>query len=418
MAVELRPATAVLVLVAVLVAGSFGSLAFTEATGDDAGPESGLRMVTLEGDDRQLWLYTSRGLSFQEGTLAINVVVYGDPDDVHRRLLESGRGNWTATEADEQEVAPDERTGVLNATTVEWETADGSNRYVYLTGLQGGQWLAESYQVHDGAYLGSRHHIRAYTAPEDGGEWTAIQAHHEHWDWFMGRHIVTSVEASQSYVEREFANGATGPEITRQPVRGQNRPGFDKWLTVVDFRGSSSQAAAAAILLVLGAVGSRAEDVESAFRKHFPEADARAFLLAASVVGVLSFVRIAGVSLEQSLDLPPKAFAFALYPVLFAGLPATAYLLAQQLDRTRAFVGASVGFLAGILVDYSYLGVTNVPLDVLVHRGTLAVALGLVAVGGCRAERPVDSPDHVRIGVLLWLVATVLPLLRHTPLPV
>jgi hypothetical protein len=418
MAVELRPATAVLVLVAVLVAGSFGSLAVAEAGGAQGDAESSLTVIPLENDDRQLWLYTSRGLSFEKATLAINVVVYGDPDDVHRRLLESDRGNWTDTSEEEQEVAPDENTNVVNSTTIEWEVADGANRFAYLIDLQGGVWLAEQYQVHDGTYLGSRHHIRAYAPSDADSEWTAMQAHHEHWDWFMGRHIVRSTAESQSYVEQEFAAGGS-PDIARVPVGAESDPSFDRWLTIVDFREDEEQSALAGLALVLGIVGARRRGLRTTLRERFPTREARTLFLAAGIAAVLLFVRLWGITLEQSLDIPPKVFVIALYPLLFVGLPSTAYLLARPLDRSRAFAGASVGFIAGVLLDYSYLGVTHLPLDVLVHRGALAVALGLVAVGNSRVERhDSEGPDHFRTGVLLWLVATVLPMLRHTPLPV
>ncbi|MXR20207.1 hypothetical protein [Halobacterium bonnevillei] len=418
MAVELRPATAVLVLVAVLAAGSFGSLAVAEVGGTQGDAESTLTVIPLENDDRQLWLYTSRGLSFEQATLPINVVVYGDPEDVHRGLLESDRGNWTDTSEDEQEVAPDENTNVVNPTTIEWEVADGANRFAYLIDLQGGVWLTEHYQVHDGRYLGSRHHIRAYAPSEADSEWTAMQAHHEHWDWFMGRHIVRSTTESQSYVEREFAAGGS-PDITRVPVGADSDPSFDQWLTIVDFRADGAQSALAGLAFVLGLAGARRRGLSATLREHVPTRDVRTLLLAAGVAVVLLFVRLGGLSLERSFDVPPKVFAIALYPVLFVGLPLAAYLLARPLDRSRAFAGASVGFIAGVLLDYSYLGVTQLPLDVLVHRGALAVALGLVAVGNSRVERhDSEGPDHLRTGVLLWLVATLLPLLRHTPLPV
>lgn len=452
MAVELRPATAVLVLVVVLVAGSFGSVVVAEATSSsgDSDAQAALRTVPLDNSSDQLWLYTSRGLSFESATLAINVVVYGDPGQVQQGFLDSTRGNWTETESDEQEVAPDENLEEVNATAVEWEAADGANRYAYLQGLQRGIWLTESYQIHDGTYLGSRHHVRAYTSPDGDDDWTAIQAHHEHWDWFFGRHIVTSIDESQTYVERQFA-ASGNPEITRVPVAGEGGPSFDQWLTVVDFRSSPSEStsqsasqatteslvwspgnpstqpgapviaksAVGLLVLVLGSVQTRLGDVRSSLRTAYPEQDARTFFLASGMVVVLLFVRLAGIALEGAFDVPPKTFAVGLYPVLFVGLPVVAYLLARPLGRARAFSGASVGFLGGVLLDYSYLGVTHLPLDILVHRGAMAVALGLVAVGGSRVERRNDvEPDHVRAGALLWLVATVYPLLRHTPLPV
>ncbi|WP_232702873.1 hypothetical protein [Halobacterium wangiae] len=417
MAVELRPATAVLVLVAVLAAGSVGSIVVAEA--DSSGDDETLRSITLEGEDRHLWLFTSRGRTFDQPTLSVNVLVYGDPEDVRRRLVESNRGNWNETGAGEQEVAVDESASALNSTSVEWQVADGADRYVYLSDVEGGAWLSEDYQIHDGSYLGSRHHVRAYTPPGDDASWTAMQAHHEHWDWFMGQHIVTSVGDSQSYLEREFVDNRDGPAITRVPTSSGDHPGFDRWLTVVDFRNEGVQSAAVLAVVLLGAFRTRVADAGAALADQYPEADARAFVLAAGVGALFVSVRLAGIALERSLDLPPKGFAFLLYPVLFVGLPVTAYLLAGPLDRARAFGGASLGFIAAVLVDYTYLGVANIPLDVLVHRGALAVALGLVAVGGSRGERrDPEHADHVRSGVLLWLVATVLPLLRHTPLPV
>lgn len=418
MAVELRPATAVLVLAVVLVAGSFGSIVVTEAGVVEDEREPSLRLVPLDDGERHLWLYTSRGYSFESATLAVNVLAYGGPDRVRAEFLE-GDGAWNETSAEQQEVAPDEDAGAVTAADVEWEIADGANRYVFVQGLKLSVWLGESYQVHDGTYLGSRHHVRAYTAPEGGADWTAMQAHHEHWDWFMGRHVVTSTDESQSYVEREFADGPSSPDIRRVPVGAPDGPGFDMWLTVVDFGSPATQSAAAALAVVLGAVRARAEDVGAAVREHYPAADARAVLLGLGLVGLLAAVRLAGIALEEWSAVPPKTFAFALYPALFVGLPAVAYVLARQIDRPRAFAGATVGFVAGVLWDYSYLGVTHVPLDVLVHRGALAVALGLIAVGSSCVEREADDgPDHVRAGVLLWLVATLLPLLRHTPLPV
>lgn len=418
MAVELRPATAVLVLVAVLVAGSFGSIVVAEAGPvDDEADESNVNAIPLEGEEQQLWLYTSRGSSFAQPTLEINVVVYGDPDDVRRQLVQGG-GSWNETESDEQDVSPGETTGLVNATTVEWETASGADRYVYLAGLDGETWLSEDYQVHDGTYLGSRHHVRAYTAPNEEGNWTAMQAHHEHWDWFMGRHVVTSVDSSQSYLENEFADKPGAPEITRVPVDSESG-GYESWLTIVDYRSGESQVTAALLVVALGAVRGRVEDAVAAAAEKYPGRDARTAFLATGIVALFMTVRLAGITLEQSFDVPPKAFAFALYPVLFVGLPAATYMLSRHLEHTRAFAGASLGFLAAILVDYSYLGVANIPLDVLVHRGALAVALGMIAVGGSRTERKnPDRADHVRFGVLLWLVATILPLLRHMPLPV
>ena len=77
---ELRPAVAVLVLVGVLAVGASGSLVVTDVQSDDQ-PEQ-VESIPLPGEDRELWLYTSADRTFASPTLALNVVVYGDDDDV------------------------------------------------------------------------------------------------------------------------------------------------------------------------------------------------------------------------------------------------------------------------------------------------------------------------------------------------
>lgn len=417
MTVELRPRTAVLVLVAVLLAGALGSAGIADVAGGE--PDRLVHYVPLAEDERQLWLYTSRGQTFREPTLAVNVIVYGDPGEVRALLLETGRGDWNETAAEERELAPDEPLDAAATGENEWAMADGSNRYLFLTGNGGGRWLSESFQIHDGDYLGSRHHVRAYTPPEEG-EWIAMQAHHEHWDWFSVRHVVPSTDQSQGHLEREFATVRGAPEIRRIPTDTAGAGGFDRWVTIVDF--GSSTAVATALLsgvLLIGAVGARARDVSATLGAKYPESDMRAVLLGLGLVGVVLGVRLAGVRLERALAVSPKSIAVLLYPAIFVGLPIVAARLARPLDPARAFVGASVGYLAAILVDYSSLGVTQLALDTLVHRGALAVALGLIAVGCTHAVRErAGRRNHLRRGVLLWLVAMVLPLLRHTPLPV
>ncbi|WP_336036390.1 hypothetical protein [Halobacterium yunchengense] len=412
MAVELRPTVAVLVLVAVLAVGTAGSIAVADAQEPER-PER-VESIPLPEEDRELWLYTSTGRTFSSPTLSLNVVVYGDADAVRRYLLE-GTGNWNETAADEQDAAVSEE-AAAQARAAPWETATGAQRYVYLADAQRGRWLAEAYQVHDGTYLGSRHHVRAYTAPDEDG-WTAMQAHHEHWDWFFGKHVVTSTTETQSYVEREFAGSPWTPEIQRVPMSQGPDDGFEEWLTVVNLR--ERPVPSVALFAVVAAVGARAGGVRRWLRERASSGDANAVLTAVSLVALFRTFRVTAVWLEGTLDVPPKALAFALYPVLFVGLPVTAYALSRRLDRVRAFAAGALGFLAAVLVDYSALGVTQVPLHVLVHRSALAVAVGLVAVGATRVERERPAgTSHVRVGVLLWLVASGAPLLQHTPLPV
>lgn len=245
-----------------------------------------------------------------------------------------------------------------------------------------------------------------------------MQAHHEHWDWFMGRHVVTSVDKAQSHLERELVAGADAPEIRRIPARG-SQSDFERWLTIVDLRDLGVTAASVLPVVLLGAFIGRFGTMGSTLRERLPARDGWTLLLAAAVVTLVLAIRVLGIQMEKVVDVSPKTIAFGLYPALFVGLPTVTYLLARQLDRPRAFTGASFGFVAAVLLDYSYLGVSHLSLSMLVYRGTLAVALGLIAAGSSRTERrDPEQMSHVRLGVLLWLVATLLPLLRHTPLPV
>jgi len=119
-------------------------------------------------------------------------------------------------------------------------SADGSTRYAYVAmghDPTGGTWLDESYQLHDGEYLGSRHHIRAYASPDSDDQWTAMQTHREHWDWFRLSHTVTSAEDSQRYVEREFMDRRYVSSVSRDHL-GNDR-GFDSdgWVTIIDLNG-------------------------------------------------------------------------------------------------------------------------------------------------------------------------------------
>lgn len=417
MAVELRPATALLVLAAVLLAGSMGSIVVTEAVGESTDEPA---FLPLEDTERQVWSYTSTAHSFDRATLAINAIVYGEPAGVRRQLLAGSRSTWNETDPDERDVATDPTAAVATGPTVQWDLTTGSKRYAYVSeGTPGnGTWLTADYQVHDGTYLGARTHVRAYTAPGGDGEWTAMQAHHEHWDWFMGRHVVTSVGKAQSHLERDLVAGTETPAIRRVPAES-DRKDFGRWLTIVDLRDFGVTAASVLPVVLLGAFTARFSGAASRVREWVPAQDVRTLLLAAGIVAVTLSVRLLGIELEGALATSPKTIAFALYPALFVGLPVVTYLLARQLDRSRAFAGASLGFVAAVLLDYSYLGVTQLSLSMLVYRGALAVALGLIAAGSSRTERrDAEQVSHVRLGVLLWVVATLLPLLRHTPLPV
>lgn len=114
----------------------------------------------------------------------------------------------------------------------------------------------------------------------------------------------------------------------------------------------------------------------------------------------------------------PKPIAFLLSPFVFAGLQVAASVLARPLDRTRTFGSPSLAFVLAILVDYALLGGSQVAVTTIIHLGTLAVALGLIATGTTRGRRDgAPSSASVRLGVLLWAAALLLPLVRHLSLP-
>ena len=419
MPVELRPVTALAVLTAVLLAGAAGSLAVTEATSDPAAAPTYLQ---LQDTEAQLWPYTSTAHSFDRATLAFNAIVYGDPADIRDRFLDDDTTDWNRTGPDERDAATDPSAARQTRPAVEWDLATGSNRYAYVAegadDEASGRWLSVEYQIHDGTYLGSRHHIRAYTDPDGDGEWTAMQAHREHWDWFMGRHVVTSVGQSQSHLERELLSSGETPEIQRVPAEGTGST-IDRWLTIIDFRDASVTVASIVPVALFGAFSGRLSLAMWRKRERIPTQDVRTLLLGTGIATLVVGVRVLGVELEGALAVAPKTIAFALYPVLFVGLPVVTYLFARPLARPRAFAGASLGFVIAVLLDYTYLGVTQLSLSMLVYRGALAVALGLIAAGSSRDERrDAERGSHVRLGVLVWAVGTLLPLLRHTPLPV
>lgn len=429
MAVKLRPRTAILLLVVVLTLGVVGSTAISMAT-DGPGYNYQADIVPIhqstDGGLTELWPYTSTGTDFDQRTLAINVVIYGDPDITKWYLTELGTAQWNITEEDEQDLAPMEVTIDQNASVTPWRPADGADRYIYIRDRDGeGHWLSESYQLHSGDYLGTRHHIRAYTAPDEEQRWTAIQAHREHWDWFHLRHSVDSIEQSQSFVEQEFMGRDIVENLYRTYAGNDFGSDSDGWMTVIEFQGQEPPFAnpvRSAILLVpiglLGAVRlSRIPNIRTVTVEIIPVVVFRLAGLVIGLVGLFMFVRFGAVFVERWTDLPPKFIAVPFYLLILFGLPITAYLLARHLDRIQAFVGAALGFTVAILLDYTYLGVATLPLDVLVHRGALAVALGLIALGASYpVRREIGYENPIQMGVLLWLVAMFLPLMRYVPI--
>lgn len=215
MGIKLRPLTAVVLLGVVLVVGSAGSVLVTASIDEEF--DSAQETIELETDDRSLWLYTSRAPAFDRATLAINFVIYEEPEQVEQWLLEDGTRNWEELDEDQQDFAPQETDGqITENATIQWGRTTGDTRYVFLTGSES-QWLSESFEVHDGTYLGDRYHIRVYEPPDGDAEWTAMQVHDEYWDLFDARHVVTSVEEAQTHVEAEFLEDSEYEVVVSSP---------------------------------------------------------------------------------------------------------------------------------------------------------------------------------------------------------
>ena len=109
------------------------------------------------------------------------------------------------------------------------------------------------------------------------------------------------------------------------------------------------------------------------------------------------------------------AIAALLYPVVAIGIPVAAYSIASRLERRMdSAVAASVGLSVAIVVDYSYLGVDVLLIDVVVQRTAIIVAIGLIAGGAARrATRDSRFNDLLTAGTLLWVVVLGATLLGY-----
>lgn len=351
-----------------------------------------------------IWPYTSRSRSFEGRTLAINVILYGEPDRVRDALRRQTDAEWNRTNESEseQEVESGAQGAVeveVNGTKIDWGPARGATRYTLFASDPESttwRWVDESYQLHVGDYLGKRYHIRAYESP-DGERWTAMQAHEEYWDWFRLRHTVTGTDGAQRFVENDFRDEPFVSEVRRTWTG-------ERWITEIDLVG-------AALTLLLGTATStlpgRVRREFAALRETVDPIDATLFGISA---GFYLGVRLGGVLLERAFpEIPTKAFAGMLYPLLAVFLPLLVVVLARRSTPLAAFAAAAAGLGAAFVVDFAALGLTVVPVDVALQRVATVVALGLLAAGG--ANRASDEPDGwLLAGVACWIAALGLPL--------
>ena len=413
MAVTLSPRIALAVLFAALVVVTAGSIVTTELISRDEGPDPAFHFVELE-DGTVLWPHHSATPDYTTRTLPITVVIYGDAPATERLLMERGIGEWEELPEDQEDIEPSETPTTTEGAGTAWDPAGGAVRYIYLEPADGSvpHWTGADYQLRDGDYLGSRHHIRAYVDPVDGN-WTVLQTHREHWDWFRLRHTVHSVEDSQSYIEEQFFDQPYVTDLRREHFDNDLGSDADGWVTVVELEDWLTLSAGVFFIGSIAAGGRRI-----GLSPESRDTATRTTLLVAAVIAPYLFVRFGAIAVERTFPgLNPKLIVALFHPVLVVGVPVATYLAARPLDITPAFAIASLGFLIALLLDYTYLGVRSLPLDTFIYQAAVVAAIGFIAAGASRRARHPDTElGHLRVGILLWIAVGALPLLRFVPL--
>ncbi|MEF8808999.1 hypothetical protein [Natronomonas sp.] len=366
-------------------------------------------LVTVGDAESELWPYTARTKRFEARTLGINVVFYDDPEDVETALRERSALRWeegdpiettdNGTNTSERVEIDPEAERIEDAIT--FQDAEGAKRYTYVETDGEGVWLEESYQLHSGTYLGERMHIRAYNDPN--GEWTAVQVHEEHWDWFRLRHTVTGISDSQRRLEEDFMGKPYVEEVVRLPFGNRTADG-DGWASVIYL--------AIVPALLLGSTR-LFRDVKLAGRR-FILRQRRELVLGATVFGMYLAVRFVGIAGETfATGLSPKLIAAPLYLCLALGTPAIAYQLGRGSNHTWAFAFAAAGLGTAFVVDFAAMGVSLLPLRVILHRAAVVTALGLIALGGALAVERDEYPPALLVGLAGWLAALLAPLFGY-----
>jgi hypothetical protein len=363
-----------IVLVVLLVgAGGYGTPVVGGPASNQPDPAPD-QLVAPEGADSYIWPYTSRSRSTADRTLALNVVVHGEPEQVRRIFVARTDVNWTATD-------PNQTVGGSP-----WRPAHGSVRYTYLATSRSetGHWVPARYQLAVGSYFGHRTHIRAY--PSASGNWTALQAHTEYWDWFRVRHTVTGVTPAAQFVERDLRDEPFVAEVSEMQ-HGHSGGGSAGWWTVVEL--------APALLLAVGVGPLRTRRLW-----------VRDVAIVVGLIGLVLGVRAFGLAAEAVFPgANPKLFVAVGYPILAVGPPVFVSRLATDRPALRVSVLAAVGLGAATGLDLALVGVVQIPPRIIFHRLALATALGIVAVGTARSDRRV-----VAVGLTAWVTALAAPL--------
>jgi len=409
----------------VVLAGTYllaGSVGFFPADEPDEPDErvttvNDNRLIQPADNGSYLWPYTSRAESPRERTLAINVIIHGDTDRTKRALTDTAGLDWEPVDENQTDADPDSYDLSVDD-GVDWDDAAGSTRYSYIdTGPHGGNaaWVDESYQLHSGTYLGSRHHIRAYRS--DADDWTAIQVHEEYFDWFRLRHTVTDIHGPARVIEDDFIDQPFVEDVSRTHY-GLSGGWSDGWISSIEL----------AIIGLLSTVVAR--DTRTALSRfgrdigQWAVTNRHGFLLAAALAGLLLGVRAAGIALEAVVTgYSPQYIAGLLYPLLVVGPPVVVLALAPRLRPLGAFGFTVVGLGVGFVYDFAAIGIGMIPIQLLLHRLGLVLALGLLAVAVVNShsserfgpDGEVDAPDPplILLAGAGWLVGLGLPLFGY-----
>ena len=382
-----------------------------------------------DNSSAKLWPYTSREREYDTLTLPINVVVEGNATRVWYLMMMDTDARWNASNGEWTGIGAEDESAAENGTHFQWGLARGSTRYTYIyvpnetrrmtyvaaRGTPAG-WTDATFQLHDGAYFGKRFHARIYAAGTGRHSWTAIQAHQEHWDWYRLRHTVGSLASAQKHIEEEFRGEYSTASVTRQWYANGGIIDSDGWVTVIQLRDRGPFGPPLAVVtLLIGFVGrdrSARERIRRALERAKPDpGDVNRGLLFLAPIAITMGVRAGSIAVERAFPhLSPKLVAAGFYPTLVVGLPVFAFVLARGLPASESFTVALIGLGVAQLAEYAYLGVSVLPIGVIVHRTVLITAFGFVAAGGSRSVDGTAWNDALAIGLAGWLLALVWPL--------
>ncbi|QIO25453.1 hypothetical protein [Haloarcula sp. JP-L23] len=235
-----------------------------------------------------------------------------------------------------------------------------------------------------GTYFGQRTHLRAYSSRS--GNWTAIQAHTEYWDWFRVRHTVTGVPSGARFVEEDLRDEPFVTNATRT-YHGHRSGGSSGWWTVIGL---------APALVIAGST------IRGIGRWTFGD-----IALPGGLLGIVLGVRGWGLATEAVFpSVTPKLFVAIGYPILAGAPPALVSVLSADRPAKRAGLLTALGFGTALVFDLAFVGVRQIPTQHVYHRVALTSAIVVIAVGSARGRRRL-----VGVGVVAWLALLAAPLL-------